>query len=53
MSPGRILACIFFPPLAVLDRGCFAILLTTFCWIAGIWLGGVLVAILINLQPKR
>jgi uncharacterized membrane protein YqaE (UPF0057 family) len=53
MGAGRILACIIFPPLAVIDKGIGAFLLTTFCTFAGVWIGGILVAILICLQPKK
>jgi len=52
MSIWRALVCIVFPPLAVLDRGCGAILLTLLLTIIG-WIPGVIAAILFNLQPAR
>ena len=47
MGLGRALLSIFFPPLAVLDRGCGAILLTTILTCFG-WGPGVIAAILFN-----
>ena len=44
MSIWRALLCILLPPLAVLDRGLGAILLTTLLWLAG-WIPGTLAAI--------
>ena len=40
----RILLCVFLPPLAVLDKGCGAILLTTLLTLVG-WVPGMLAAI--------
>lgn len=51
MSLGRVLICILFPPLAVLDKGCGAILLTTILTLVG-WLPGVIAAILFNRPAK-
>jgi uncharacterized membrane protein YqaE (UPF0057 family) len=45
----RVLICIFIPPLAVLDKGLGAILLTTLLWFAG-WVPGVIAAILFSTQ---
>lgn len=49
----RVLLCIIFPPLAVLDRGCGAVLLVTFLTLAGFWVGGVIAALLINLAAEK
>jgi uncharacterized membrane protein YqaE (UPF0057 family) len=41
----RALLCIFLPPLAVLDKGLGAILITTVLWCVG-WVPGTIAAIL-------
>jgi uncharacterized membrane protein YqaE (UPF0057 family) len=46
----RAILCIFLPPLAVLDKGCGAILLVTLLTIAG-WVPGVIGAIVFNQRP--
>jgi uncharacterized membrane protein YqaE (UPF0057 family) len=46
MSLGRVLLCIFLPPLAVLDRGCGSILLVSLLTLVG-WVPGVIGAIVI------
>ena len=51
MSIGRVFVCVLFPPLAVLDRGCGAITLTTILTLVG-WVPGVIAAILFN-RPER
>lgn len=51
MSVGRVLVCILLPPLAVLDKGCGAILLTTILTLVG-WVPGVIAAILFN-RPEK
>ncbi|MGN0729121.1 YqaE/Pmp3 family membrane protein [Treponema sp.] len=43
----RGLLCIIFPPLAVLDKGCGAVLLTLLLTAAG-WIPGVIAAIIFN-----
>ncbi len=43
----RVLLCIIFPPLAVLDKGCGSILITTILTICG-WIPGVIAALIIN-----
>ncbi len=43
----RALVCLICPPLAVLDKGCGAILLTTVLTIVG-WVPGVIAAIVFN-----
>lgn len=45
MSLFRVILAIVFPPLAVLDKGCGAIVLVTLLTLAG-WVPGVLGAIL-------
>lgn len=46
MGCGRVLLCILFPPLAVLDKGCGSILLVTVLTCAG-WVPGVIAALVI------
>ncbi len=43
----RAIICIIFPPLAVLDRGCGAILLVILLTLCG-WIPGVIAAIFFN-----
>jgi uncharacterized membrane protein YqaE (UPF0057 family) len=43
----RAIICIIFPPLAVIDRGCGAILLVLLLTCCG-WIPGVIAAILFN-----
>ena len=45
MSLLRTIVCILLPPLAVIDKGCGAFLLTTVLWLCG-WIPGVIAAIL-------
>jgi uncharacterized membrane protein YqaE (UPF0057 family) len=47
MSLLRVLVCILFPPLAVLDKGCGSILIVFLLTLAG-WIPGVLAALIIN-----
>ena len=47
MGCGRAILSIIFPPLAVRDRGCGAILLTLILTCAG-WIPGCIAAILFN-----
>ena len=47
MSCGRVIVCIIFPPLAVIDKGCGSILITTILTIIG-WVPGVIAALVIN-----
>ena len=42
----RVLLCLFFPPLAVLDKGCGSILMVSVLTCIG-WLPGVLAAVII------
>ncbi|MBQ2122599.1 MAG: YqaE/Pmp3 family membrane protein [Bacteroidaceae bacterium] len=46
MSCLRVLLCIIFPPLAVLDRGCGSILIVTILTCCA-WVPGVLAALII------
>ena len=52
MGCGKIILCIIFPPLAVLDRGCQAIVVTTLLTVLG-WIPGVIAAILYNNKPQQ
>ncbi|MEI6456693.1 MAG: YqaE/Pmp3 family membrane protein [bacterium] len=45
----RAIICIIFPPLAVLDRGCGAILLVFILTLCG-WIPGVIAAIFFNMK---
>jgi uncharacterized membrane protein YqaE (UPF0057 family) len=45
MSIWRVLLCILLPPLAVLDKGCGAILITTILTLVG-WVPGVIAAVI-------
>ncbi len=47
MSLWRVLLCIFFPPLAVVDKGCGSVLIVFILTLAG-WIPGVLAALIIN-----
>lgn len=47
MGCGRAILCIIFPPLAVLDRGCGAVLLVSILTCIG-WVPGVFAAIIFN-----
>lgn len=53
MSLIRVLLAIFFPPLAVLDRGCGSVLIIFLLTLAG-WIPGVIGALVIlNKQDNR
>jgi uncharacterized membrane protein YqaE (UPF0057 family) len=47
MSIWRVLLCIIFPPLAVIDKGCGSVLIVVLLTIAG-WVPGVIGALVIN-----
>ncbi len=47
MSLLRVLLCIVFPPLAVVDKGCGSVLIVLLLTIAG-WVPGVIAALIIN-----
>ena len=42
----RALVCILLPPLAVFDKGCGSILITTVLWLCG-WIPGIIAAMVI------
>jgi uncharacterized membrane protein YqaE (UPF0057 family) len=52
MGLGRVILCIIFPPLAVLDKGCGSILITLILTLLG-WVPGVIAALVINNNPKN
>lgn len=47
MSLGRVILCIIFPPLAVLDKGCGSILLVLLLTCGG-WIPGAIAALILN-----
>jgi len=47
MSCLRVIVCVIFPPLAVLDKGCGSIVITTLLTLVG-WVPGVIAALVIN-----
>ncbi|MBQ5694917.1 MAG: YqaE/Pmp3 family membrane protein [Bacteroidaceae bacterium] len=47
MSLLRVLLCIIFPPLAVMDKGCGSVLITLLLTLCG-WVPGVIAALVIN-----
>ncbi|MEE0871228.1 MAG: YqaE/Pmp3 family membrane protein [Bacteroidaceae bacterium] len=47
MSLIRVILCILFPPLAVLDKGCGSIIITLLLTCCA-WVPGVLAALIIN-----
>jgi uncharacterized membrane protein YqaE (UPF0057 family) len=51
MSIWRVIVCIIFPPLAVLDKGCGSIVITTILTLIG-WVPGVIAALVINNQNR-
>jgi uncharacterized membrane protein YqaE (UPF0057 family) len=46
MSILRVLLCIIFPPLAVIDKGCGSVLIVFILTLAG-WIPGVIAALVI------
>ena len=50
MSIWRVLLAIFFPPLAVIDKGCGSILIVTILTVLG-WVPGVIGALIILNRP--
>ncbi|NCD34477.1 MAG: YqaE/Pmp3 family membrane protein [Spartobacteria bacterium] len=42
----RVLLCIVFPPLAVLDKGCGSLILVTILTVAG-WVPGAIAALIV------
>ncbi|MGB0198561.1 MAG: YqaE/Pmp3 family membrane protein [Flavobacteriaceae bacterium] len=51
MSLLRVLLAIFFPPLAVLDRGCGSVLIVFLLTLCG-WVPGVIAALVILNKPE-
>lgn len=51
MSCLRVILCIIFPPLAVLDKGCGSILIVTLLTLIG-WVPGVIAALVICNNPQ-
>ncbi len=49
MSIWRVIVCLVFPPLAVLDKGCGSLVIVTILTLIG-WVPGVIAAIVINNQ---
>ncbi|MCE1201411.1 MAG: YqaE/Pmp3 family membrane protein [Bacteroidia bacterium] len=47
MSILRVLLCIIFPPLAVVDKGCGSVVIVFLLTLAG-WVPGVIAALIIN-----
>lgn len=47
MSFFRVLLCIVFPPLAIIDKGCGSVLIVFLLTLAG-WVPGVIAALIIN-----
>ena len=52
MSIWRVLLSIFFPPLAVLDKGCGSILIVFILTCLG-WIPGVIAALIILNNPNK
>ncbi len=52
MSCLRVLVCIIFPPLAVIDRGLGSFLITLILTTLG-WVPGVLAALIINANADK
>ncbi|HSQ43251.1 MAG TPA: YqaE/Pmp3 family membrane protein [Fibrobacteraceae bacterium] len=46
MSLWRVLLCLLFPPLAVIDKGCGSLLLVTVLTLFG-WIPGVIAALIV------
>jgi len=52
MSIWRVLLSIFFPPLAVLDKGCGSIIIVLILTFLG-WIPGVIAALIILNNPEK
>ena len=48
----RVILCIIFPPLAVVDKGCGSIIIVFILTCLG-WIPGVIAALIINNNPKN
>lgn len=51
MSLIRVILCLIFPPLAVIDKGCGSIIITLLLTLCG-WVPGVIAALIINNNSK-
>jgi len=51
MSCLRVLLCIFFPPLAVIDQGCGSVIITFLLTLCG-WVPGTIAALIILNKSK-
>ncbi|WP_103072511.1 YqaE/Pmp3 family membrane protein [Aquimarina sediminis] len=51
MSIWRVILAIFFPPLAILDKGCGSVVIVFLLTICG-WVPGVIAALVILNNPK-
>ena len=51
MSLIRVILCLIFPPLAVMDKGCGSIIITLLLKLCG-WVPGVIAALIINNNSK-
>ncbi|MBP5787908.1 MAG: YqaE/Pmp3 family membrane protein [Kiritimatiellae bacterium] len=52
MGCGRVLLCIIFPPLAVLDKGCGSIVIVSLLTLCG-WVPGAIAAIVMCNQGGK
>ncbi|WP_417885113.1 YqaE/Pmp3 family membrane protein [Zunongwangia sp.] len=52
MSIWRVLLSIFFPPLAVIDKGCGSVIIVFLLTLLG-WVPGVIAALIIINNPNR
>ncbi len=53
MDIGRIIVAVLLPPLAVLDKGCGAMLIVGILWLFG-WIPGIIAALVIGFAvPDR
>ncbi|PKP14088.1 MAG: YqaE/Pmp3 family membrane protein [Bacteroidetes bacterium HGW-Bacteroidetes-3] len=48
----RVIFCIIFPPLAVIDKGCGSFIIVFILTCLG-WIPGVIAALIINNNPNR
>ncbi|WP_456377545.1 YqaE/Pmp3 family membrane protein [Lutibacter sp.] len=48
----RVLLCIVFPPLAVIDKGCGSVIIVFILTCLG-WIPGVIAALIINNNPNN
>lgn len=52
MSCGRVILCLVFPPLAVLDQGCGSVVLVTILTLMG-WIPGAIAALVVCSRSHR